>query len=116
MNSAATRSPINLINNGWTSPEEGDWVDKHLSCMKLAISVDDQVLWTLIASSKREKMIGNNEPITDWKGDQHCKHCDGRRPIMLQMMTQQQAMKSHCTMHHITSDKEESHHKDGIKK
>jgi hypothetical protein len=64
-NSAATRSPINLINNGWTSPEEGDWVDKHLSCMKLAISVDDQVSWTLIASSKREKMIGNNEQITD---------------------------------------------------
>jgi hypothetical protein len=23
-------------------------------------------------------------------------------------------MKSHCAMHHITSDTEESHHKDGI--
>jgi hypothetical protein len=61
-------------------------------------------------------MIGNNKPITDQKRDQHCKHCNGQRPIMLQMMTQQQAMKSHCTMHHITSDKEEIHHKDGIKK
>jgi hypothetical protein len=68
------------------------------------------------ASSKREKMIGNNKPITDRKSNQHCKYCNGRRPIMLQMLTQQQAMKSHCTMRHITSDKEESHHKDGIKK
>jgi hypothetical protein len=66
----------------WTTdehlpPEEGDWIDEHLSRTELAISVDDQVSWTLIASSKREKMIGNNEPITDWKWDQCCKHCNG---------------------------------------
>jgi hypothetical protein len=81
--SAATRSPISLMDSWWTSPEEGDWVDKHQSRTELAISVDDQVSWTPIASSNREKMIGDNEPITDGKRDQHCKYCDGWRVIQM---------------------------------